>query len=223
MKARQYSVSMTGVTPLLLHNDNILWSEVMRKWGLDPANKRGSVAGDDRSPAFRWFGCLYIEGGNVVIPADNLMTVLREGGKRCPTGKGQSTFKAQTQSGIVIDQSSWPIEVNGHTVPASPLEQLAASQELDFAKHEECAKGLGFELFVKRAKVGAAKHVRVRPLFRNWVLQGSLTVFDEQITTEVLKNILTFSGAYAGLGDWRPSSPKSPGSFGKFTATVSEL
>jgi hypothetical protein len=49
-----------------------------------------------------------------------------------------------------------------------------------------------------------------------------LTVLDEQITKDVLRNILVHAGAYAGLCDWRPSSPMAPGSFGKFTVQLEE-
>ena len=147
------------------------------------------------------------------------MTVLREGGKRCPTGKGQTTFKSQTQSGLVVDQSSWSLLVaNGAEIPYTPIKALI--NESGFDLHELQAQELGFSLFVKRAKIGQAKHVRVRPRFDQWSCQGTITVFDEMITTEVLKNILTFAGNYAGMGDWRPSSPKSPGPWGKFTATI---
>lgn len=221
MKSRTYQVTITGETPLLMHADNLSWAEQMKAWSLDPANRGKSVAGDDRTPACRWIGNLYTEGGKVVMPSDNLMTVLREGGKRCPTGKGQATFKAQTQSGIVVDQSAWPIVVNGHEIPTEPI--MALVKEDDFAKHEQAAFDLGFMLFVKRAKIGSAKHVRVRPRFDQWSCAGTLTVFDDAITTEVLANILTFAGRYAGLGDWRPSSPKSPGPFGKFTSTIKEV
>lgn len=220
MKARTYQVELTGETPLLMHHDNLSWAETMKKWGSDPGNRSGSVAGDDRSPAWRWIGNLYVEGKRVVIPSDNLMTMLREGGKRCPTGKGQTTFKAQTQSGIVVDQSSWPVLVNGQQIPFDPIKALI--NEADFEKHETTATGMGFALFVKRAKIGAAKHVRVRPRFDTWSISGTVTVLDDAITTDVLKNILTFAGTYSGIGDWRPSSGKSPGSFGKFTSTVTQ-
>lgn len=221
MGARTYHITMTGETPLLLHNDNLQWAETMKKWSLEPANKAISVAGDDRSPAWRWIGSLYVDGGRCVIPADNLMTVLREGGKRCPTGKGQTTFKAQTQSGIVVDQASWPITVAGKDVPYGSIKDLIG--DADFEIHEATVASLGFALFVKRAKIGMAKHVRVRPRFDEWGCQGTMTVFDDQITKGVLTDILRFAGAYAGLGDWRPSSPKSPGPFGKFTVQVVEV
>lgn len=221
MAAKRYVVTLIGETPFLMHCDNVEWSDFMGAWRKDPANKKKSKAGDDRSPAFTWIGYLYHEAGKLVVPADNLMTLLREGGKKCPTGKGQGTYKSQTQSGIVVDQSAWPLLVDGKEIPHASLKELGG--EADFEKHMEAAKAHGFELFVKRAKVGAAKHIRVRPRFDSWSCSGSLTVLDDTITEGVLRNILNFAGAYSGLGDWRPSSPKSPGPFGKFSVELKAM
>jgi hypothetical protein len=91
--------------------------------------------------------------------------------------------------------------------------------ESNFAAHCEFAKKNGFELFVKRAKIGQSKHIRVRPMFRVWELSGVLKVFDKQITKEILGEILEYSGQNKGLGDWRPGG-KTPGPYGTFTATV---
>lgn len=220
MKSKKFSVRLTGETPLLLHHDNIGWADMLSKWQKDPAHKKESVAGDDRSPAFRWIGNLYADMGLVCVPSDNLMTMLREGGAKCPTGKRGATFKRQTQSGLVVDQAAWPIEVNGKTIAYEGLKALV--EEPDFAKHEEAAANAGFALFVKRARVGQNKHIRVRPRFDVWSIAGTITVLDDSITEEVLANIVTFAGMYAGLGDWRPSAPKSPGVFGRFVAEVKE-
>ncbi len=221
MAARSYQVELTGETPLLMHFDNLDWAEVLKTWRTDPANRDKSTAGDDRSPAWGWIGSLYTDAGRCVIPADNLMTMLREGGKKCPTGKGQETFKARTQSGIVVDQVAWPLTIRGAEVPYAPIKSLI--EKPDFEAHQQLAGELGFMLFVKRAKIGAAKHVRVRPRFDHWECAGTLTVFDEMITTRAITDILASAGRYAGLGDWRPSSPKSPGPYGKFTAAVKEI
>jgi hypothetical protein len=220
MNATKYNITLTGETPLLLHHDNLSWAEVMQRWSKDPANSKASTAGDDRSPAWRWIGNLYIDGGKVVVPADNLMTVLREGGAKCPTGKKGATFKRQTQSGLVVNEAAWPITVDGACVNYSDIKPLI--ENADFAEHEATASSLGFALFTKRARIGQAKHIRVRPRFDRWQISGTITVFDEMITRDVLQNILTFAGTYAGLGDWRPSSPKSPGPFGKFLAAVTK-
>ena len=96
-------------------------------------------------------------------------------------------------------------------------------KENDFEEHAKIAEKLGFTLFVKRARVGTSKHVRVRPRFANWTASGTITVFDDQLKTDVLKNILTHAGFYCGLCDWRPGSPSAPGQFGRFSAELELL
>lgn len=213
-----YEVRIEGVSPLLMHNDNIQWADSMTAWGNEPGQRKKGTAGDDRSPAWRWIGALYVDAGKVVVPADNLMTMLREGGAKCATGKGKTTFKAITQTGILVDQIAWPIEVGGQHVPYAPIKDLI--EEPDFEEHEELARSMGFFLFVKRAKVGDSKHIRVRPRFDQWAAAGTVTVTDEQVTERVLTSILTVAGSHVGIGDWRPSSKKSPGQFGRFVAKV---
>ena len=218
---KQYSVNITGTSDLLLHNDNIVAMEQIGKWRDDPNNKQVTVRGDDRSPAWTWAAACYHNGDILTIPSDNLMTMLRDGAKRVSSGK-RGTLKAQSQSSIIVDSESWPLLVNGNTVRWSEIDAMTTTN--DFPRHEELARRLGFELFVKRATVGAAKHVRVRPRFRVWSTGGTITVTEpEIITTQRLVDILSQAGRFAGIGDWRPSSPKAPGPFGKFIATVEEI
>ena len=94
------------------------------------------------------------------MPSDNLMTMLRAGGARCPTGKKGATFKRQTQSGLVVNESGWPI-VTG-SGPINYSDAIALTDESDFTKHEAAAVKMGSMLFVKRAPVGQSKH-RARP------------------------------------------------------------
>lgn len=218
---KRYKIKLTGERDLLLHHDNIDFSERVKKWQKDPANRAKSVAGDDRSPAWSWIGYLYHDKKQLVIPADNLMTVLREGAKRVSTGKRGGTFKSQSQSSILINEESWPLLINGESVDWKEVANFGDDE--DFEKHQKIAEVLGFELFVKRAKIGNAKHVRVRPRFQNWSCSGTVTILDDTITKDTLEMILSQAGRFAGLGDWRPSSPKSPGPFGTFTATLEEL
>lgn len=220
MYQKNYQVTLTGATDIIMHRDNITFGEKVRAWQKDPANKKISVAGDDRSPAWSWLSCLYIANGRVVIDADNIMSMLRDGGKKTPAPTGKGSMKAQTQSGIICNEIGWPLLVGGNGIDADKL--LALQAESDFEKHEEAARKAGFTLFVKRARVGTSKHVRVRPRFEKWSASGTLTVVDPQITEQMLQTILTFAGNFCGLGDWRPSSP-TPGQFGRFTADVKEV
>jgi hypothetical protein len=111
---RTYNVTITGVTPLLMHQDNIEWSDRMDAWKNDPKNKKSGKAGDDRSPAYRWIGSTYHDGTHVALPADNIMRCLMEGGAMVlvPGGRNGKTFKAQTQSGIVLAEAFWRLEQN---------------------------------------------------------------------------------------------------------------
>jgi len=218
---KQYTVTLSGLTPLLMHYDNLSFGEKIAAWRRDPANKEHSVSGDDRSPAWTWIGYAYHDGRVMGLPADNVMTMLREGGAKVRTGKNQETYKKHTQAGVMIDAQQFDLFVGDDTVPVKTLEPLIGN--LSFIEHIEAAEAAGFELLVKRAKVGMAKHVRVRPMFRQWEARGSITVMDEEtsgLTRDVLDLILRQAGALVGVGDWRPSSPKASGTFGKFAPRI---
>jgi hypothetical protein len=221
---RTYNITITGTQPLLLHHDDIEWADRMESWKNDKDNKKKSKAGDDRSPAFRWLGCLYRDdAGEIIIPTENIMRALMEGGAMVlvPGGRSGKTFKSQSQSGIMPRSVGWPLLLNGSAINAKAL--AALMKVADFTEHLNVVKKLGFSLMVKRAKVGASKHIRVRPMFSPpWSCNGELVVTDDQITSDVLCDILEMAGKYKGLGDWRPGA-KTPGTFGMFSATVEQL
>jgi len=222
MDIRNYSMTLTGISPLLLHADNLAWRGLLERWRLDPQNKRGSRAGDDRTPAWTWLGSCYHDDEHVGLSSDNLMTTLREGGAKVPVpGKKNLTYKRQSQSGLVINELLWPIIGTQGLIAWPTVAKLMDAQ--DFAAHEDAAIKLGFELFSKSAKIGQSKHIRVRPRFNVWSVTGTVTVFDETITTDILASIIDMAGMYCGVGDWRPSSPSKPGPWGRFTATVKEV
>lgn len=217
-----YKVQLQGNMPLLLHGDDLEWREAMKAWRADPDNKAKSVPGDDRSPAWTWIGGLYHDNNVVGIPSDNIMTALREGGSRVSVpGKRSLTYKRQSQSGLVVNEILWPLVTKKGQIPYAAVDALRNVE--DYEVHKTTALGLGFELFAKGARIGIKKHVRVRAKLVSWAAAGTITVFDDTITKGVLENILIAAGRYCGIGDWRPSSPKSPGPYGTFTASVEEL
>ena len=219
----KYSVTLTGSTPLLMHYDNIEWADFMEEWKNNPDNKKDSRAGDDRTPAWRWLGSVYHDGRVVGMPNENLMRCIMEGGAMVPVPGGRSgkTYKSQTQSGMMCVETIWPLFLNGEMVPWDDL--FALKNEKSFKAHRESAELLGFNLNIKRAKIGTSKHIRVRPEFPvGWVLRGTLAVWDEQITADALARILAFAGQYKGLGDWRPGG-KTPGPYGTFQAEVTKI
>jgi len=217
---REYQIRLTGKTPLLMHRDNIEWADFMDAWRVDPANKNAGKAGDDRTPAWRWLGCLYHDGNVIGLPAENIMRSIMEGGVMVPVpgGKNGKTFKSQTQSGMRCGETLWPIEINGGQLSWPDTEKL--KDETDFKTHRTACEGRGFALNVKRAKVGQSKHIRVRPEFpAGWTAEGTILVWDNQITPDTLSLILDYAGQYKGIGDWRPGG-KTPGPYGIFTAEI---
>lgn len=215
-------ITINPKTPILMHADNIDWADRMDAWRADADNKAMSKAGDDRTPPWRWIGCLNFDDfktGVVTIPSEYIMRTLMEGAAGVPTGKGQKTFKSQSQSGLICSDFHWPLLVNGKTIPMAEIQKLMPPGKVSFQQQKEAAEDLGFSLFVKRVKIGASKHIRVRPRFDNWSVTGEIIITDEQITKKILQSIFDQSGTYKGLGDWRPGC-KTPGPWGTFKAEV---
>lgn len=217
-----YSFKLTGKMPLIKHRDDVMAADEVTRWRKDAKNQSTSKAGDDRSPAWTWMTYFYsdVESGRLVIPQENLMVALRTAGAKIPLSRGRGTFKSLTQSGLLIETDFLDFTSGGEPVLLEPILKL---RERPFAEQFQAVKALGFELLVKRAKVGNSKHIRVRPMFRNWSVAGTLTVTEPAITPEVLAELFELAGRFAGLCDWRPSSAKSPGPYGTFTSEVKPL
>lgn len=211
---------LTGTTPLLMHFDNIEGSDVVKEWQQDPANKNVSVAGDDRSPPWTWHYKLYHDGEKLVIPGDNMLRCLCVAGTRVkiPGAKGK-TFKESTQTGITFLTEYLDFTTNGKTIP---IADIAAIREKPFTEQCKAIESMGFRLFLKRAKIGTSKHVRVRPRFDSWKVRGTATITANELGVKELQTIFQIAGS-VGLGDWRPTAPKSPGPYGQFTSIVKEM
>jgi hypothetical protein len=213
-----YHIKLTASpgSPLLMHADDVEWSDRMEAWRRQAkTNREASKAGDDRSPAWTWIGSLYHDGQRLVMPLANIMRALAEAGAMISVPGSRKSFKDRTQSGIMPLAVGWPLLVKGKEIPFSVIADLA--EERDFGKHQQAVAKHGFSLLVKRARIGQAKHIRVRPMFEGWSAAGALRVMDDTITPEILQQILSSAGQLKGLGDWRPGG-RTPGTFGMFTA-----
>lgn len=222
MEPRTYKVTLTASSPLLMHYDDVNAADALAAWRTAPANQKYKKTGDDRSPAWTWLSYMYHDGSVIGIPGANLMKCMMEAGALVPVPGGRSgkTFKSQSQSGMQIQEEMWPLLVDGKKIPMSKLAALLT--ERDFEKHQEVARALGIDLFVKRASIGNTKHVRVRPKFHRWEASGTVVVWDDKISIVVVQDLFSLGGSYKGICDWRPSSKMSPGPFGRFSAKVSE-
>ena len=69
---------------------------------------------------------------------------------------------------------------------------------------------------VTGVKVGTARVMRTRPIFRNWKAAFTVTLEDDAtINPEDIERALTTAGRVVGIGDWRPGAPKG-GRHGRF-------
>lgn len=180
---------------------------------------KGGKPGDDRSPPETWKAYLYIseETGNVCMPTENLLACLLAGGVKVKVS-GKETLKTHSQR-VGFDRLDYDLLVNGKTISKADVDEISG----EFGEHAVAARELGFRLHVKSVTVGTAKHIRVRPMFANWSLSGAFEIEDEDANVlglTALRDLFTACGRLAGLGDWRPSSPKKPGQYGRFTAEV---
>ena len=217
-----FRFKIKGVTPLILHADSVEWADQMAAWKNDPQNKEASVAGDDRTPAFRWIGCVVTDGTSWVLPNENLSACLMKAAARVlmPGGRGKKTFKEESMSGMSIDGVGLPLAVKGKPLLKTLLQSL--EKENDFSRHQSACRALGVELFVKRASVGSSKHIRVRPKLDTWSCEGTVSVWDNRLAAS-LPQIFEIAGRQIGLGDWRPSSPRKPGPYGRFDVEITKV
>lgn len=222
MYEQRYGFVLEGLSPMLMHWDNIEWSDQIdhERTRIKETDKKNFKAGDDRCPPYTWKGYTYNDGKHICLPNDNLRTGLMKAGARI-TLSGKKSYKELTQCAILFDDMFVTFKSNGQQIPWTAIE--AISNKAPFSEHAAACVALGFKLLVKRAAVGQAKHVRVRPMFETWSVEGSFTVIDEQVTDDVIQQLWRIFGTYIGLCDWRPGSPKSPGPYGRLKATVEKM
>jgi len=214
---RRAEFVLTGVTPLLMHADDVDANDILTGWRKDPKNKSQSTPGDDRSPPWTWQTYWYLDDeGCMTIPSDNMLSCLCYAGGKIPLKK-QETLKRLVASGIQMPSDFLEFRTNGEKVN---VESFVNNRDEEFTAQLKRAKEMGFDLDKRRVTVGTAKHVRIRPKFKNWTLSGELILSSSEFTEDRLKQLFEIAGTAGGLGDWRPSAPKKPGRYGMFEAKV---
>ena len=212
-----FDFELVGLTPFLGHADDVEAADDLEAWRKDPGNKSLSKAGDDRSPAWTWLTYAYHDGEYLAMPQENIMASIMKAAANF-TMKGQKSFKAESMASIVIPAEYCRLIGPKGQVSVEKLQAIA--QRPKFKEHADAVQDFGFKLFVKRAKVGQSKHVRVRPRFDDWRVEGQIDVDTNEIPEDTFRLIFEYAGNKCGLGDWRPSAPKSPGPYGRFTVKL---
>lgn len=124
--------------------------------------------------------------GNVCQPAIHLEAAMIKAAVNYKIpGQGKKTFKDAFKGGIFVSPDMIP-----HNNPK-------------------------WEMDLQNVVISRARVLRARPRFDDWELEFTITNIDERITKSIIKDVLTDSGKFVGIGDFRPR-------FGRFEITSFE-
>lgn len=127
------------------------------------------------------------ENGEIYQPSDHIEAALRYAAKSFKIpGKRGATYGKLVGSAITVEPFAIPHKIQS------------------------------WETDAKAVRVQKARVVRYRPRFDEWELDFTITILDEQLGVDVLKQIIDHAGKYSGLGDFRP---QLSGKYGKFIVT----
>lgn len=183
-------VTLTGVAPLLCHN--IQLADPDNRWSrqISEITKKRKKTDDDRREIGRleWFGSLYTHQGKIIIPTANILKCFIETAK--VTKEGRSVTRA-----VAIIEPHTRLIYNG---PDDP-EELWQQQEF----RDSTLVGIGKQ-----------RIVRMRPIFRAWMVKTEFEVLTEVMDYDAITKIIRLAGRVEGLGDNRVNG------YGRFTAEI---
>ena len=68
----------------------------------------------------------------------------------------------------------------------------------------------------RRSGMNKSPNIAYRPEFVEWTCEIVIEFDKNQITPDQIINLVNQAGFTSGVGDWRPSAPKTPGNHGMF-------
>lgn len=185
---KEVNVTIEGLSPLLMHSARLAdrTDPIVQAMGKLTAKKTNKTDEDMvEIQRLEFLGSLYYnETIGIHVPGVNIEGLLRDGATNTRQGK-------DSESGIGVDDV--PLIYSG---PKTPDEMWESGRFHD----------------VRSVRVGRARVMRTRPIFREWKLRFSVQIFSAKIKPEAIADWLEFAGAYKGLGDYRPK-------FGRFMVT----
>lgn len=185
-----FTLTIEGTSPLLVHSSRL-------SDPLDPATKALKKVSSKRTKTdedhaevshAEFLGGLYLDPDvGPYIPGENITATLYEGAKLNKLG-------TKVKRGMLIETDVNPLAYTG------PRDAEELWRDGSFTHRAS-------------VKVGTARVIRTRPIFRDWRVQCEGVLDDSQLDLDQLTQIAENAGAFIGLGDWRPR-------FGRFIAKV---
>lgn len=187
-------VRFQGVSPLLCHNGQTAdprnpYSKAMKA----VSSKRKKTDADyDEMARLEWLAGLYRIDGDLVIPDYVIESTMIAGAKKSKRGP-------QSKCGLFFtEHASLQFTGKPNVINDQTLEQMFLSGDFTHT--------IG-------VKVGMAKVMRTRPMFRHWSINAIAQYDPDVLNLRDVEEIARDAGKLVGLGDWRPKH-------GRFEAEV---
>lgn len=176
--------TITGITGLMM---NRFTDESMESAS---TGVRAASAAQDRGSALdQATNCLYTDDdGEIIVPQPNILACITEGGSFFKSGRSKITTQRKSiiPAAISFDEVYYYLESDsGWKVDSRPV----------------------------RIPATGGRIVRHRPMFDQWQLTFEMTIDTDEMTIDLVRQIVDAAGKKVGLGDFRPACK---GPFGRF-------
>lgn len=189
-----FRLTLTGTTPLLMHNSRLANPLDPIVKAIKKINaKRNNKTDDDHEEVARLehLGSLYFDPDiGPYIPGENIARCIRAAASLDRKGKN-------VERGVLISTDTNPISYPG-------------PRDIDGLWKDE-----NFRL-IAAVGVGQARIMRCRPRFAAWTVAAEGILDPSVIDFTDFETYVTTAGQMIGLGDWRPR-------YGRFTATLVKI
>lgn len=190
MKVR---ITLTGSAPLLMHNVKLAnpLDPIARAMKEISSKRKKTDADHEALAKLEFQGGLYIDDQvGPYLPGANVEKCLVEGARITKAGK-------QVERGLFVEAMECPLIYKG-------------PRTADALWGDESFRS------AMAVKVGQARIMRTRPIFREWAVEADADMDDTLINLSALQAIANDAGKMVGLGDYRPR-------YGRFDAVVEAL
>lgn len=197
MDYEKVTLRLTGLAPLIMHNGQLAnpLDEGARALRKLTSKRKKTDADHEELARVEFYGGLYMDEGGPIIPNELLLACLIAGARKSKEGM-------QAQAGIIVD---------AHATLIYDGPRDAAG--LWMARHAVLGREFAY---TKIVRVGAARLVRTRPIFRRWQVETAIEYLPDIVNESQVVNFATNAGRLVGIGDRRPQ-------FGRFKVEVIKL
>lgn len=170
---------IVGVAPLVMHSGQLANPLSAASKELRKISKKRAKTDADHEYLSRveWVGGLWLANGAPCIPGEAIEAAFVAAARKSKRG--------QIARAGMLSPHNWPLEYDGP-------KDVAALWEAE-----------SFRL-IAGVRVGQARVMRTRPIFRKWAATVTFEYLDDQMDESDIIDIWRIAGRLVGLGDWRP-------------------